>query len=47
MIYVGDYRSVEKDQILDSVLVGPIYKGTHKFCFQVYIFQSNTLLTLL
>ena len=35
MTYVGDYRSVEKDQILDSILVGPINRGTHKFCFQV------------
>lgn len=40
MTYVGDYRSIEKDQILDSILVGPINRGTHKFCFQV----SNFLL---
>lgn len=35
MTYVGDYRSAERDQILESVLVGPITRGTHKFCFQV------------
>ncbi|KAK8821804.1 hypothetical protein WA556_002249 [Blastocystis sp. ATCC 50177/Nand II] len=34
LTYVGDYRSTEGDQILDSVLVGPITRGTHKFCFQ-------------
>lgn len=38
MTYVGDYRSVDKDQILDAVLVGPINRGTHKFCFQVCYF---------
>lgn len=35
LTYVGDYRSTDGDQILDSVLVGPITRGTHKFCFQV------------
>ncbi|KAK8806720.1 hypothetical protein WA588_005523 [Blastocystis sp. NMH] len=34
MTYVGDYRTTERDQILESVLVGPITRGTHKFCFQ-------------
>lgn len=40
LTYVGDYRSTEGDQILDSVLVGPITRGTHKFCFQVRIVLS-------
>ena len=37
LTYVGDYRSTDGDQILDSVLVGPITRGTHKFCFQVSV----------
>ena len=37
MTYVGDYRTTERDQILESVLVGPITRGTHKFCFQVVL----------
>ena len=40
MTYVGDYRTVEKDQVLDAVLVGPINRGTHKFCFQVSVIES-------
>lgn len=35
ILYVGDHKSMEGDQILDSILVGPISRGTHKFCFQV------------
>lgn len=46
MTYVGDYRSVEKDQILDAVLVGPINRGTHKFCFQVCVDVLLLYLTL-
>ncbi|CBK22106.2 uncharacterized protein [Blastocystis hominis] len=34
ILYVGDHKSMEYDQILDSILVGPISRGTHKFCFQ-------------
>lgn len=35
MTYIGDYRTTERDQLLESVLVGPVTRGTHKFCFQV------------
>jgi len=34
IIYVGSAESEELDQILDSVLVGPIPAGRHKFVFQ-------------
>ncbi|CAK9297780.1 unnamed protein product [Gordionus sp. m RMFG-2023] len=34
IIYVGSAESEEYDQVLDSVLVGPIPAGTHKFLFQ-------------
>ena len=36
MTYIGDYRTTERDQLLESVLVGPVTRGTHKFCFQVF-----------
>ena len=35
LTYVGDHRTVEGDQVLDSVMIGPISRGTHKFCLQV------------
>ncbi|XP_044260709.1 histone chaperone asf1 [Tribolium madens] len=34
MIYVGSAESEEYDQILDSVMVGPIPEGKHMFVFQ-------------
>ena len=36
IIYVGSASTEEHDQELDSVLVGPIPMGSHKFVFQVY-----------
>lgn len=35
IIYVGSAESEEYDQILDSVLVGPVPAGRHMFVFQV------------
>ena len=35
IIYVGSAESEEYDQVLDSVLVGPLVGGKHKFVFQV------------
>lgn len=35
IIYVGSAESEAYDQILDSVLVGPVPAGRHKFVFQV------------
>lgn len=35
IIYVGSAESEEFDQVLDSVLVGPVPAGRHMFVFQV------------
>jgi histone chaperone ASF1 len=35
IIYVGSAASESYDQVLDSVLVGPVPVGKHKFVFQV------------
>lgn len=41
IIYVGSAESEEYDQILDSVLVGPVPAGRHMFVFQVCLFSEN------
>ena len=38
IIYVGSAESEEYDQVLDSVLVGPVPAGRHMFVFQVRLF---------
>lgn len=52
IIYVGSAESEEYDQVLDSVLVGPVPAGRHMFVFQVcfvgakryfMLFKDNTL----
>ena len=35
IIYVGSAESEEYDQVLDSVLVGPVPAGRHMIVFQV------------
>lgn len=35
IIYVGSASSEDHDQVLDSVLVGPVPQGRHKFLFEV------------
>ena len=35
LTYVGDAESEVDDQVLDSVLVGPVYPGQYRFVFQV------------
>jgi len=35
LIYVGSAESEKYDQVLDSVLVGPVYPGQYRFVFQV------------
>lgn len=35
LIYVGSAESEKYDQVLDSVLVGPVYPGSYRFVFQV------------
>uniref|UniRef100_G1M3K1 Anti-silencing function 1B histone chaperone n=2 Tax=Ursidae TaxID=9632 RepID=G1M3K1_AILME len=47
IIYVGSAESEEFDQILDSVLVGPVPAGRHMFIFQLQrnILASNPRVT--
>ncbi len=42
IIYVGSAESEEYDQVLDSVLVGPVPAGRHMFVFQVGYDLGNT-----
>jgi histone chaperone ASF1 len=35
IIYVGSAESEKYDQVLDSILVGPVPVGLNKFIFQV------------
>lgn len=35
-MYVGSGESNKYDQILDSILVGPVVEGRHKFIFEVF-----------
>ena len=35
LIYVGSPESEKYDQVLDSVLVGPVAPGSYRFVFQV------------
>lgn len=35
LIYVGSAETSDYDQVLDSVLVGPVPGGRHMFVFQV------------
>eukprot|EP00079_Xenopus_tropicalis_P035727 XP_017949498.1 PREDICTED: histone chaperone ASF1A [Xenopus tropicalis] len=46
IIYVGSAESEEYDQVLDSVLVGPVPAGRHMFVFQVKIIYIFSLLQL-
>ena len=41
IIYVGSAESEEYDQVLDSVLVGPVPAGRHMFVFQVSSLTAN------
>lgn len=43
IIYVGSAESEEYDQVLDSVLVGPVPAGRHMFVFQVCLVEANYL----
>ncbi|XP_042336941.1 histone chaperone asf1b-B-like [Plectropomus leopardus] len=43
IIYVGSAESEEYDQILDSVLVGPVPAGRHMFVFQVCLVETKNL----
>lgn len=35
IIYVGSAESMEHDQVLDTILVGPVPGGKHMFVFEV------------
>lgn len=41
IIYVGSAESEEYDQVLDSVLVGPVPAGRHMFVFQVCLVGAD------
>jgi hypothetical protein len=43
MIYVGAAESSEYDQVLDSIMVGPIPVGVNKFVFSVSISFSKNI----
>lgn len=47
IIYVGSAESEEYDQVLDSVLVGPVPAGRHMFVFQVRLILVNIFLNRL
>lgn len=40
IIYVSSAESEDHDQVLDSVLVGPVPPGKHMFVFQVTAYWS-------
>lgn len=40
IIYVGAASSETYDQVLDSVLVGPVPAGRHRFVFQVRLLMG-------
>jgi len=40
IIYVSSAESEDHDQVLDSVLVGPVPPGKHMFVFQVNYFST-------
>lgn len=46
IIYVGSAESEEYDQVLDSVLVGPVPAGRHMFVFQVSKCLSGLTISL-
>jgi hypothetical protein len=46
LIYVGSAESSDYDQVLDSVLVGPVPGGRHMFVFQVIYFLQHNKLTI-
>lgn len=44
LTYVGDAESETHDQVLDSVLVGPVYPGQYRFVFQAsFLYSLETL----
>ena len=46
LTYVGSAESEKYDQVLDSVLVGPIAPGQYRFVFQVDFLPTDYVFTL-
>ncbi len=46
ILYVGSAESEDYDQVLDTVLVGPLVSGRHKFVFQVSAPRKGSLFCL-
>lgn len=44
IIYVGSAEDDRYDQVLDSIMVGPVPVGINKFVFQVKRLKSNLLI---
>lgn len=40
LIYVGSAEDEKYDQVLESVLVGPVNVGNYRFVFQVWVVES-------
>lgn len=47
LIYVGSAEDEKYDQVLESVLVGPVNIGNYRFVFQVLIFSFSTAIIVL
>ena len=45
MTYVGSAETQEYDQVLDSVLVGPIVAGQYRFVLQVNVSFAREVLS--
>ena len=43
IIYVGSASNESYDQVLDSVLVGPVPQGRHRFVFQVQTHHKSVI----
>lgn len=41
LTYVGSAESERDDQVLESVLVGPVIQGCHRFVLQVFYYIFN------
>ena len=42
MVYVGSAEGSEHDQVLESVMVGPVPVGVSKFILEVHCFDLGT-----
>ena len=42
IIYVGSAESMDCDQVLETILVGPVPGGSHMFVFEVHCLYNCT-----